>query len=499
MSGRTSDAGAPPLRRRLPPVRATLGVKLALVLLTAVAGALAIVYLMVVPRLEQRLVDARIAELEAAEPVVIRELTRSAGVVDLRDQVVQLDESLDARVVVYDRLPGGHLRPFLDSQSSTFAEGIADDPVARDAARTFAVASGRTERDEREFAEVAFPVGSELVILLSSHLGDVLADVRLVSRSLLVAGLVALLASAAVAYVAALGLTRRLRRLEAAAEGIAAGEFDAPIETRGSDEVAELARGFDAMRIRLADLDRVRREFIANASHELRTPLFSLGGFLELLADEDLDEQTRREFIVETRMQVERLTRLATDLLDLSRLDAGQLQVREGVADLAAAARTVAEEFRAVADATRHPLRVQAGGAVPVGGDHERILQIARILVENAIRHTPPGTPIEVAVERSDGRARLVVRDEGPGVAPGEQGEIFQRFYRASGGKAFGSGLGLAISLELAHRMNGELTVRSRPGETVFALDLPAPDGACPRENGAPERAQDSAVEALRG
>jgi signal transduction histidine kinase len=500
MSERTPLVRGRSLARGLPPFRATLGVKLALVLLTAVAGALAIVYLMVVPRLEQRLVDARIAELRDAETLVVREIVTATGVVSLRDRIVRLDERLDARVVVYDRLPGGHLRPFLDSQSSTYAEGVADDPAAREAARTFSVASGRIERDDREFAEVAFPVGSEVVILLSSHLGDVLADVRLVSRSLLIAGLVALLASAAAAYVAALGLTRRLRRLEAAAEGMAAGDFDAPIETRGSDEVAELARGFDAMRIRLADLDRVRREFIANASHELRTPLFSLGGFLELLADEELDEQTRREFIAETRTQVERLTRLATDLLDLSRLDAGQLQVREGRADLAAAARTVAEEFRAVAEATAHPLRVEADGAVEVAGDHERVLQIGRILVENAIRHTPSGTPIEVAAARADGRATLAVRDEGPGVPPAEQGEIFQRFYRASGGKAFGSGLGLAIASELAQRMGGELTVRSQPGDTVFTLDLPAGDAAFPRENGAPDAVEaDSPVEALRG
>ena len=484
MSASSPRDGWVAVLRRLPPVRATLGVKLALVLLTVVAGALAIVYLMVVPRLEQRLVDARIAELRAAEPTVMREITNATGVVALRDRIVLLDESLNARVVVYDRLPGGNLRPFLDSQSSGYAAGVAEDPVAREAARTFTVATGRTDRDDREFGEVAFPVGSEFVILLSSPLGDVLADVRLVSGSLLVAGFVALLVAALAAYVAALGLTRRVRRLQMAAERIAAGDFDAPIDTGGSDEIAELARGFETMRIRLADLDRVRREFIANASHELRTPLFSLGGFLELLADEDLDEGTRREFIGETRAQVERLTRLATDLLDLSRLDAGQLQVREGDADLAVAARTVAEEFRAVADAAGHPLRVDAGEDVPVVADHERILQIGRILLENAIRHTPAGTPVEVAASRRDGRASLAVRDEGPGIPSDEQERVFQRFYRASGGMAYGSGLGLAIASELAHRMGGELRISSEPGETVFALELPLAERPFPRENG---------------
>jgi signal transduction histidine kinase len=218
--------------------------------------------------------------------------------------------------------------------------------------------SGRVEHDGRSYDEVATPVQGYdgYTLLLSAPLDDALAGVRLIGRSLLVAGLVALIASAIAAYWAAYGLTRRLRRLETAASQIAAGDFSRPIEAKGEDEVAELAREFDTMRVRLADLDRARREFIANASHELRTPLFSLGGFLELLADEDLDEETRREFLEETREQVSRLTRLATDLLDLSRLDAGRLHVETGEVDLAEAARMLADEFRLLAEAGERPL-----------------------------------------------------------------------------------------------------------------------------------------------
>src|SRR5207247_7868183 len=113
---------------------------------------------------------------------------------------------------------------------------------------------------------------------------------------------------------------------EVAAERIAAGRFDEPIHDTGVDEVGQLARAFDRMRERLATLDRARSEFIANASHELRTPLFSLGGFLELLTDEDLDEETRSEFLATMREQVERLTRPAGGLPDLSRPDAGRLR-----------------------------------------------------------------------------------------------------------------------------------------------------------------------------
>ena len=295
---------------------------------------------------------------------------------------------------------------------------------------------------------------------------------QLVRRSVLLAGLAALLVSAAAGVLAAWGTTRRLRRLEAAAERIAGGQFDDPVDDRGDDEVAQLARAFERMRVRLAQLDRARREFIANASHELRTPLFSLGGFLELLADEDVDEETRAEFLRETRAQVDRLTKLATDLLDLSRMDAGQLDVRVEHVDLAAVASLVADEFRPLAESTGHPLAVDADDAVHARGDEQRVLQIARILVENAVRHTPPGTEVRVAVSGADGRAKLSVEDTGPGIPAADQEHLFERFYRGRDGRAAGSGLGLAIASELAKRMGGVLDFRSESGATSFELAL---------------------------
>jgi two-component system OmpR family sensor kinase len=179
------------------------------------------------------------------------------------------------------------------------------------------------------------------------------------------------------------------------------------------------------------------------------------------------------------RGQVERLTKLATDLLDLSRLDAGQLWVERGQFDLAAAARTVCDEFRALADATGHGLRVSADGSVPALGDEQRVLQIGRALVENALRHTPEGTKVEIAARAREGRAVLSVLDTGPGIPPEHQQHLFERFYRADGRKASGSGLGLAIASELAARMEGGIELTSRPGETMFTLVLPTgPSGS---------------------
>src|SRR5207247_6720439 len=117
------------------------------------------------------------------------------------------------------------------------------------------------------------------------------------------------------------------------------------------------------------------REFIANASHELRTPLFSLAGFLELMSDEELDPKTQAEFMATMREQVERLTKLATELLDLSRLHAGRLTVENEPVDLGSLAETLAEEFHAVALSSDHALRVGGcGGAVAALGDWARVL-----------------------------------------------------------------------------------------------------------------------------
>ena len=456
---------------RRPPLL-SLSVKVGLMLFVVVAGALAIVYAAVVPQLESRVVDAKVAELRRSAPAVARKIGDQPNFFAQQSEVVGLGESLNLRVVLLAPLTEEQLVILVDSRGIQ-SGGFSDNPLAQRTMETRSPSSGRTTRAGGDFAEVAYPLEDGTVVVLSAPLGDALANVRLVRKSLLVAGAVALVISWFAGYLIAWSFTRRIRRLEGAAERLAGGDFETPVVDTGRDEIAQLADAFDSMRARLALLDRARGEFIANASHELRTPLFSLGGFAELLADEDMDPEVRRDFLREMRGQIERLTRLATDLLDLSRLDAGQLQVETAPFDLAASARLVADEFRAVADAEEHELRVDAASPVEALGDDERVQQIVRALVENALRHTPPGTPVDVLVERRDGNGALTVRDAGPGIPAEEQGHVFQRFYRAAGGKASGSGLGLAIARELATRMKGSIELESRPGETVFMLLLP--------------------------
>jgi signal transduction histidine kinase len=455
-----------------------LALKFGLALFVIVAGALGIVYLAVVPRLESRLVNAKIQGLERASPSVVGEFRDADPLKDYQTLATIFSSSLNARVVVLERLqPNSRLISVADSNGLS-SPGMGTDPIARRALESGGTATGRIERGGSERAEVAVPLDSTTVVLLSASLKDALANVSLVRRTLLLAGIAALGVSLFVGALAAWSFTRRIRRLEEAAERIAAGDFEHPVVDPVDDEVGELAQAFDSMRLRLAQLDHARREFIANASHELRTPLFSLGGFLELMAHEDLDDRERRDFVEEMAAQVERLTKLATDLLDLSRLDAGQLSVSRTEVDLAAIARTVGEEFRAMAEGSGHALEVTVDGPLLAVGDEQRILQIGRILVENALRHTPAGTTVVVAADSVVRKAALSVRDNGPGVPERDLEHLFERFYRADGGKASGSGLGLAIARELAARMDGAIELRSEPGNTVFTLVLALSDRA---------------------
>lgn len=445
-----------------------VGARLGIALLAVLAGALALVYVIVVPSLENRLVRSRVSQLGRAAPGLARELP--ADRFRWPDFLESASQSANARVVVYDYLsPPAALVVVGDSRGASSADA-EHDAGALKAAQTRRLVAGAVTHGGERFAEASAPVpGTRSVLMVQAPLRDVLDTVELVRSRLLVAGLLALAGALAVGYVGAWLFARRLRRLETAAERIAAGRFDEPILDTGADEVGELARTFDRMRVRLSALDHARREFIANASHELRTPLFSLGGFLELLIDEDLDEATRAEFLMAMREQVDRLGKLATELLDLSRADAGHLRVEREPLDLGRMVETVAEEFAPVAQAGDRRLEVVTTDGPRVLGDEQRVLQIGRALVENALVHTPPGTHVCVRA----GAGELAVEDGGPGISAEHAQHVFERFYRADGGRASGSGLGLAIARELARAMDGSLELESEPGRTVFRLRLP--------------------------
>ena len=458
-------------------------VRIALALVAIVAGALGTAYMIVVPSLERRLVDARLDQLESTAVGLIRGLPRDTLL--WQDRVEGYAVATNSRVIAFGVLSKSRsaLAVVADSRTRS-SRDVARDPVALAALASGEVERGRVSHTEGDYADVAIPVTVEFVVLFQAPLADSLATVELVRERLLLATAFALVLALVLGLTAAGMLSHRLLRLETAAERIAGGDFGAPIVDHGNDEIGELARAFDSMRVHLAQLDNARKEFVANASHELRTPLFSIGGFLELLADEDLDEETRREFIETMQGQVQRLAKLSTDLLDLSRVDAGQLTVVREPVDLGAVVHMLARELEHVATSTGHDLQTDMGDDMWCVGDDARILQIGRALTTNALTHTPAGTRVTLRARRRKGRAELSVEDDGPGIPATQREAVFGRFYRVEGGMASGSGLGLAIAREIARVMGGDVRLDSERRPTIFTLDLPgepAPDKSSTR------------------
>jgi signal transduction histidine kinase len=447
----------------------SVGARLSLALAVVVAGALAVVWVALVPTLHHRLVTGRLALLAQSA----REIERTEPAEPDQDFVDDAARTADAnRAVVFTTTSSGGATALLvtaDSRRTGLSEDVVADPVALRAASSGALARGVVTRNDEPFAEVALPDKYGNVLLYAASLRATLENVDLVRSRLIWAGLVALGLAVLVGWGAASAFAGRIRRLERAADRIAAGDFDQPVVDLGRDEVGELARAFDRMRRQLAQLDDARRAFIANASHELRTPIFSVGGFLELLQEEELDAETRAEFVDAMTEQMGRLSKLATDLLDLSRLDAGGMRIEREPVSLDAAARDLADELGALAARREHSLEVVVEAPGVVLADRERVLQVGRALVDNALIHTPPGTSVRLV---ADG-ATLRVEDDGEGIPAEHHQQVFARFTRLEGSRASGSGLGLAIARELAERMGGDLRLESEAGRTAFVLRLP--------------------------
>jgi two-component system sensor histidine kinase VicK len=225
-----------------------------------------------------------------------------------------------------------------------------------------------------------------------------------------------------------------------------------------------------------ARLARARRDLIANASHEFKTPLFSLAGSLELLDEGDLSADEQSEFLQIMRQQVDRLRGLAVSMLDLSRVEAGAIDIQPEVVDLRTVAQSVLDEFQAAAQTKEVNLIVEDGDDHTAWCDEQRLAQILRALVDNAIKFSPPGSTVRVATGGDERRALVTVSDDGPGIEPAELPHVFERFHRGRDERATttGAGLGLSIARELTELMGGSITAESSGGSGArFAVNLP--------------------------
>jgi signal transduction histidine kinase len=348
---------------------------------------------------------------------------------------------------------------------------------------------------------VANPVkiaGRRYVLMVIKRLDYVASAVGVVESAFIEAAA----AGFGIALLLGIGLTttllRRLRQLRDAAREMERHGLATPLRVKpGHDEIGELARTLTSLQSRLAHQEAALHAFVATASHELRTPLASLDGMLELIEDDlgadHLDLEDARERTARAREQSRRLSSLASDLLDLSRLDA-EVRLRSEPVELSELARAVVAELELRAGQRGLRLEVHGPpGPVWVTADPGAVARIVRILLDNALRAAPTESVIVLEIggpRRVDGDgaqaaggssaparfAQIVVSDNGPGVHAAERELIFERFRRGAGAVGHGGfGLGLAIGRELATRMGGTLELlQPAPSGARFALRLPA-------------------------
>ena len=271
------------------------------------------------------------------------------------------------------------------------------------------------------------------------------------------------------------GIERRLRQASLVADRIAEGQFDQPPPDLGDDEVGRLARRFRALAEKLHREESMRRRSFADWAHEISTPLTSVLGYLESLSMEELaaDPELRRRYVRTAYEQAQALGALADDLSTLSQLDFEGLPLDRVRCDLGALA--AQERAAATTEIVLEPMPAH----LEVDGDPQRLGQVIRNLVSNAIRHSPPGTRIAIRGGRTATTVWLEVEDQGPGIAAEHLGHLGERFYRVDASRTRttgGRGLGLAISLGIVESHGGRLSFRSELGVgTTVRLELPLP------------------------
>ncbi len=388
----------------------------------------------------------------------------------VQEALRRLGEALDVRLLLVDA--DGQV--VLDTRpDAPMLRGALDKTrgVARDAQGAPWLFVSRPWGESRWRLVAAVPRPSRLKPLLTLLRDDLWPP--LWQTALVALGLALVLAGVLSRWVA-----RPLGRMAQAAHALAAGEHR-PIPVEGPAEVQTLARAFNEMSRQVEASQRSQREFVANVSHELKTPLTSIQGFAQAILDGTAsDPDAVRQAAQVIYDEAARMHRLVLDLLDLARLDAADLR-REPVA-LEVLAHNVVQRLQPQAREARVHLRVEQHAAVQVVGDGDRLAQVLTNLVDNALKHTPPGGEVTVQVRTDGPWAVVAVRDTGEGIPTEALPRIFERFYQLDQARRGGVGLGLSIAYEIVRAHGGTLTAHSEPGKgSVFVVKLPrSPDEA---------------------
>ncbi|MHB8060523.1 MAG: sensor histidine kinase [Gaiellaceae bacterium] len=412
---------------------------------------------------------------QAVDRATLRDLSHQADLLARREQT---------DILPLARLP--RLKPYLERQneevfvlSSLSAKTpFASDETLRRLSADQAV-DGSITIDGTSNYFAARPVGSprrvgpKAFVLLRPH-GNAYADWRPFFNALAIAAAAGMLLAAFISLLLGRLITRPLDQVALASRTLAERGASDPVPVEGARELRSLATSFNEMATQLTVAREAEKAFLLSVSHELRTPLAAVRGYSEALADGAIEPQEVAETIGREAL---RLERLVGDLLDLARVSRSEFSIERAPVDLDEVAREALQRFQAQAKSFDVKLEYAPKGAAPTAlGDHDRLLQVASNLIENALRVTPAGGSVRIAVAAG----MLTIADTGPGLAPDELPRAFERFFlysRHGSERSVGTGLGLAIVKELVDGMKGTISVQSEPGSgTSFTVRLPLND-----------------------
>lgn len=408
-------------------------------------------------------------------------LTMSASAIGVRLTVIRND----GRVAYDSSVPRDSLH---------FMENHASRPEVQ-AARAHGTGSDRrvSHTNGHEYVyvarRVAIAAGGPLdggFLRLALPVADLQALDNQVQTIVWIIGFVVVVIVAAVSVQVAGRITRPIQHIAHTAAAITHGDLNARIDETGGDEIASLAAGINEMARTLgADLERqrklerVRTEFLGNVSHELRTPIFSIQGFLETLMDGAVDDPAvNREFLGKAHAHAERLNALLNDLIEISRIESGEMKMSFRWFPLNQFLEAVEEDMRPMAERKQIALSTEYP-AVPdlrVWGDRDRLKQVMVNLIENAVKYTESGGRVHVGVLLDKDQATVSVADSGIGIPEEHLQRIFERFYRVDKDRSRdvgGTGLGLAIVKHIVEAHGGTIGVSSEPGKgSVFTFTV---------------------------
>ena len=273
-------------------------------------------------------------------------------------------------------------------------------------------------------------------------------------------------------------ITRPIGELREGIAKMSSGDFSARVGVRGRSEFAELAAAFNSMSERLELLDKSRNQFVSNASHELKTPLSTMKILIETILYQDpLDPGMTKEFLNDVNKEIDRLSRIVSDLLTLVNIDSGGMKLNSADLDLH---ELLLEQVKRLAPLAREngiELECAAREALEVTGDTVKLQQVIYNVIDNAIKYTPRGVEVHASLSRSGKRAVIRVSETGIGIPADDLPHIFDRFYRVDKARSRatgGTGLGLSIVKQIVQLHGGTITAASEEGKgTTFIIELP--------------------------